>query len=72
LLLGSTGVERKAISSLGMTDCCGAEIVIAKGAIFPKCPDHPRSITIWKLVPNEKTETKKIGVRAGRLASGLH
>jgi len=41
------------------SDCCGAEIVIGKGAIFPKCPDHPRSITIWKLVPDEKTETKK-------------
>ena len=32
--------------------CCGFEIVITKGAIFPRCPDHPRS-TIWKLLPEE-------------------
>jgi len=33
--------------------CCGAEIVITKGAIFPKCPDHPRYTTTWKLLPEE-------------------
>ena len=32
--------------------CCGAEIVITKGAIFPRCPDHPR-YTLWKLFPEE-------------------
>ena len=32
--------------------CCGAEIVITKGAIFPRCPDHPR-YTLWKLLPEE-------------------
>ncbi len=32
--------------------CCGAEIVITKGAIFPQCPDHPQH-TIWKLLPEE-------------------
>ena len=31
--------------------CCGAEIVITKGAIFPRCPDHPR-YTLWKLLPD--------------------
>ncbi len=33
--------------------CCGSEIVITKGAIFPKCPDHPRLTTIWKQLSNE-------------------
>ena len=33
--------------------CCGFEIVITKGAIFPYCPDHPRSTTIWNLLPHE-------------------
>jgi len=33
--------------------CCGSEIVITKGAIFPFCPDHARSPTVWKLMPDE-------------------
>jgi hypothetical protein len=33
--------------------CCGAEIVITKGAIFPNCPNHPRLTTIWKLLSDE-------------------
>jgi len=33
--------------------CCGAEIVITKGAIFPECPEHPRSTTFWRLLPDE-------------------
>jgi len=36
--------------------CCGAEIVITKGAIFPKCPDHPQYTTIWKLLPEDMTD----------------
>jgi hypothetical protein len=32
--------------------CCGYEIVITKGALFPKCPDHPYT-TIWELLPDE-------------------
>ncbi len=32
--------------------CCGAEIVITKGAIFPTCPNHPR-LTTWKLLSDE-------------------
>jgi hypothetical protein len=42
--------------------CCGAEIVIAKGAIFPECPNHPR-YTTWKLLSQEDmtrlTDTKQ-------------
>jgi hypothetical protein len=33
--------------------CCGAEIVITKGAIFPYCPDHARLTTMWKLLADE-------------------
>ena len=33
--------------------CCGTEIVITKGAIFPKCPDHPQYTTRWTLLPHE-------------------
>jgi len=33
--------------------CCGFEIVISKGAIFPYCPDHLRLITTWKLLADE-------------------
>jgi len=33
--------------------CCGNEIVITIGAIFPHCPDHLRLITIWKLLADE-------------------
>ena len=32
------------------TVCCGAEIVISKGASFPDCPVHPRLMTEWKPV----------------------
>ena len=28
--------------------CCGAEIVIKAGTIFPDCPNHPKLTTIWK------------------------
>ena len=33
--------------------CCGAEIVIAEGAAFPDCPNHPRLTTVWKTAPEE-------------------
>ena len=29
--------------------CCGAEIVVNSGAVFPDCPNHQRLTTIWKL-----------------------
>ena len=40
--------------------CCGAEIVITKGAIFPDCPHHLQLTTIWKPVDFEMTLTKKV------------
>jgi hypothetical protein len=30
------------------TVCCGAEIVINRGATFPDCPNHRKLTTIWK------------------------
>ena len=32
------------------TLCCGQEIVITVGAIFPDCPKHPKLTTEWKPV----------------------
>ena len=40
--------------------CCGAEIVITKGAIFPDCPNHLQLTTIWKPVDFEMILTKKV------------
>jgi len=33
--------------------CCGLEIFIAAGAIFPYCPNHPQLTTTWKLPSDE-------------------
>ena len=37
------------------SDCCGSEIVITKGAIFPYCPDHLTFNTLWKLFDEDMT-----------------
>ena len=34
--------------------CCGAEIVINSGTVFPDCPNHPKLTTIWRPVVEEK------------------
>jgi hypothetical protein len=34
--------------------CCGAEIVLQAGAIFPDCPNHQKLTTGWKPVPEAK------------------
>ena len=34
--------------------CCGAEIVLNAGSLFPDCPKHPKLTTIWKPVVDEK------------------
>jgi hypothetical protein len=45
------------------SECCRSEIVIATGAKFPGCPNHPDEITTWDpievgpdnvTVPNKK------------------
>src|SRR3954463_5239285 len=30
--------------------CCGAEIVIPSGAVFPSCPNHPEFDTTWTAI----------------------
>jgi len=40
--------------------CCGAEIVITQGATFPDCPNHPKLLTNWRLVPEEKLRSRRI------------
>ncbi len=35
-------------SGLYKSVCCGAEIVINLGLIFPDCPNHRKLTTIWK------------------------
>jgi hypothetical protein len=34
--------------------CCGLEIVLAEGASFPDCPNHPKLTTQWKPVAGER------------------
>ncbi|PYR72287.1 MAG: hypothetical protein DMG20_00305 [Acidobacteria bacterium] len=34
--------------------CCGFEIVLVEGAIFPDCPNHPRLTTEWKSPSEER------------------
>jgi hypothetical protein len=36
-----------------MSVCCGMEIVIAEGAKFPYCPNHPKLSTKWKSTTDE-------------------
>jgi hypothetical protein len=36
-----------------ISECCGSEIVIAEGARFPPCPDHPDCRTKWMSIVDE-------------------
>jgi hypothetical protein len=33
--------------------CCGSEIIINAGSVFPDCPNHPKLTTIWKPAVDE-------------------
>jgi hypothetical protein len=35
--------------------CCGAEIVIDGGSVFPDCMNHPNLTTMWRPVAGDKT-----------------
>jgi hypothetical protein len=37
--------------------CCGAEIVIKAGAVFPDCPNHQKLTTGWRLVSEAKFQS---------------
>lgn len=39
--------ERNRLFGVFASACCGAEIVIGTGAIFPACPEHPQIGTSW-------------------------
>ena len=28
--------------------CCGIEVVLGRGVLFPDCPKHPKRTTFWK------------------------
>ena len=33
--------------------CCGREIIIREGAMFPDCANHPKLSTVWKALEVE-------------------
>ena len=37
------------------SECCGLEIVIGKGLIFPDCPNHRKVATLWNPFEEDKT-----------------
>ena len=36
--------------------CCGAEIVIDSGVVFPECPNHRKRTTRWKPVQEDTVQ----------------
>jgi hypothetical protein len=48
--------ERNEKFGVYKTVCCGAEIFINPGSIFPDCPNHQKLTTNWKPVLEEKVE----------------
>jgi hypothetical protein len=56
--------QRNTLFGVFKNTCCGAEIVITTGTVFPACPEHPQASTSWKPIevgPDNVTElsTKK-------------
>ena len=47
--LPQTG-DKNTIFGVFKSACCGAEIVITKGAAFPVCPNHPKQKTTWNQI----------------------
>jgi hypothetical protein len=39
--------QKNASFGVFKSHCCGAEIVIRSGAVFPTCPEHPQVKTLW-------------------------
>jgi len=44
--------------------CCGREIIIRKGATFPSCLNHPKSVTLWNVVEVETIDIISIRKKA--------
>jgi len=40
--------------------CCGREIIIREGAMFPDCPNHPHLPTIWKPIKADVVDLKVV------------
>ena len=38
---------KNALFGVFKSQCCGAEIAIGSGAVFPTCPEHPQIRTLW-------------------------
>jgi hypothetical protein len=47
--------------------CCGKEIVIPDGKMFPDCPTHPNLTTIWKPLFNDQAFTKEPAIDLRRV-----
>jgi hypothetical protein len=54
--------EKNVLCGVFKSHCCGAEIVIRSGAVFPTCPEHPKIRTLWipiEVGPDNLTEFPK-------------
>ena len=47
-------------SGVYRTLCCGREVIVREGPIFPDCPNHPKLSTVWKPVDFENIPTRHI------------
>ncbi len=43
------------------SECCAIELVIAQGARFPRCQNHPGRPTEWRLLPELTRDSIKLG-----------
>jgi len=43
--------------------CCGKEIVIVQGSVFPDCPQHPKLTTKWRAVADDEIKHVSAYVR---------
>jgi hypothetical protein len=40
--------EKNTLFGVFKSACCGAEIVITSGSVFPECPKHPYVSASWE------------------------
>jgi len=50
--------ERNTKFGMYVNLCCGLEMVIDNGVVFPDCPNHTRLTTVWK--PADKGKIRKL------------
>jgi hypothetical protein len=54
--------EKSALFGVFKSHCCGDEITILSGTVFPACPDHPQIRVLWipiKVGPDNVIEFPK-------------